>query len=273
MLSSLFYQNHNSLPLVLSKILNKAEHQIEQIPEGPTKLTELKDLFPDKPASMLHQCLCATEGEISKAVELVQTLQDIYAREGTPLAHDLLLSSGNRPKNSALVLPTVPNKLAATKGDGTGNLSPGMAFERPPSAHECVSLALTIRSKRDDAYRSAARSWQAKHSLGNSGVAAYWAEHGRHLDRQAREWELRAARATVDERRRQARSLQTVDLHGLSVAQALTVTQECLTAWWTCKCSSSSGLSPNSRPLKLSFCESCYSTNLISSPYHNHGCW
>ena len=234
-LSSLFYQNNNSLPLALSKILDKFDPDTFTLPDGATKIAELKDLFPDEPVSLLQRCLCATAGETTKTVELVQTLREIYTKEGTPLAHDLLLgASRNRAKTPALVQSNFSEKSSAATIQGKSKMQTGVAFERPPSAQDCVSLALTLRSKRDDAYRSAARTWQAKHSLGNSGVAAYWAEHGRHLEKQARDWELRAARATVDERRRLARSLQTVDLHGLTVAQALTVTQECLNTWWNC---------------------------------------
>jgi hypothetical protein len=68
--------------------------------------------------------------------------------------------------------------------------------------------------------------------LGNSGVAAYWADHARQLDREARQWELKAARETVEERRKVARSAQSIDLHGLTANQALTVTNESLNAWW-----------------------------------------
>ena len=236
-LSSLFYQNSNSLPLAISKILDNAEETFESLEDGEAKVAEMKVLFPEKPLTTFRRCLCATSGDVNKAVELVRTIEDVYAREGTPLAHGLLLgvSAADRAKNSAL------HKAAPIPGIGLNGTSalpkrlPGGGFERPPSSQDCFILANTIRLKRDDAYRSAARTWQAKNQVGSSGVAAYWADHGRQLDKQAREWELRAARATVDERRKQARSLQSVDLHGLTVQQALTVTSECLTAWWACK--------------------------------------
>jgi len=233
-LSSLFYQNSNSMPLAISKILDNAEETFDSIEDGEAKVAEMKSLFPDSPASAFRRCLCATSGDVNKAVELVRTLEEVYAREGTPLAHGLLLgvTAADKAKNSAL------HKAPPIPGGGPNatfalpKRLPGGGFERPPSSQDCLILANTIRVKRDDAYRSAARTWQAKNQLGNSGVAAYWADHGRQLEKQAREWELRAARATVDERRRQARSLQSVDLHGLTVQQALTVTSECLTAWW-----------------------------------------
>lgn len=234
-LSSLFYQNSNSLPLAISKILDNAEETFDSIEDGEAKVAELKTLFPDKPNSTFRRCLCATSGDVNKAIELVRTIEDVYAREGTPLAHGLLLgvTAADKAKNNALhksngagpvLTPVLPKRL------------PNGAFERPPSSQDCLILANTLRVKRDDAYRSAARTWQTKNQVGSSGVAAYWADHGRQLDKQAREWELRAARATVDERRKQARSLQSVDLHGLTVQQALTVTSECLTAWWACEC-------------------------------------
>ena len=248
-LSSLFYSNNNSLPLALSKIMDTAEPLYSSIADGPQKLAELRDLFPEKSENTLLRCLCATGGDdLGRAVELVKALEDLYAREGTPLAHGLLLNariSDPRSSKSALTQP-LPRAPVPVPGSAVNGLVAGgqRAGERPPSVSDCVLLATTLRAKRDDAYRSAARTWRSKHALGNSGVAAYWAEHGRELDRQAREWELRAARATVEDRRRVARSVHSVDLHGLTVQQALTVTQECLTAWWTGACRPNPSVSP-----------------------------
>lgn len=225
-ISSLFYQNGNSLPIAISKLLDKAESNLSTMEDASAKLENLKDLFPDRSPSTLTRCLCATSGDMTKAVELVQTLQEIYAREGTPLAHEMLLSAPNRSVASAAVV----HKASATPTPRQKTPSP--AVDRPPTAYECASLAWMLRNKRDDAYRSAARTWQSRNALGSSGAAGYWADHGRQLDRQAREWELRAARSMVEDRRKQARSMASIDLHGLTVSQALTITQESLVHWW-----------------------------------------
>ena len=256
------------MPLAISKILDNAEETFDSIEDGEAKVAEMKSLFPDSPASAFRRCLCATSGDVNKAVELVRTLEEVYAREGTPLAHGLLLgvTAADKAKNSAL------HKAPPIPGGGPNatfalpKRLPGGGFERPPSSQDCLILANTIRVKRDDAYRSAARTWQAKNQLGNSGVAAYWADHGRQLEKQAREWELRAARATVDERRRQARSLQSVDLHGLTVQQALTVTSECLTAWWACEYILNS---PNS----VALADTSFSAERTSKSQYRHRSW
>lgn len=230
-LSSLFYSNNNSLPLAVSKILDQAEAYHEAIPEEEQKLVRIRELFPNSPLEPLRRCLYATEGDIPKTVELYKVLEDIHARDGTPLAHGLLLQAKPyRQKPTALAAAPAAQHLAQQMTS-----SPVLhrtRSDRPPTAQECLLIANTIRSRRDDAYRSAARTWRGKSALGNSGVAAYWADHARQLDREARQWELKAARETVEERRKIARSAQAIDLHGLTASQALTVTNETLNSWW-----------------------------------------
>lgn len=156
-------------------------------------------------------------------------------RDGTPLAHGLLLQAKPRStKPTALAAAPIAQQLAQQSAAASPVLHRTRS-DRPPTAQECLLIANAIRSRRDDAYRSAARTWRGKAALGNSGVAAYWADHARQLDREARQWELKAARETVEERRKAARSAQSIDLHGLTASQALTVTNESLNSWWHSK--------------------------------------
>jgi hypothetical protein len=216
-------------------VLDQAENYHEEVPDEDVKLVNLKELFPGSPVEALRRCLYATEGDIPKTVELFKVVEDIHAREGTPLAHGLLLQSNyGKPRATVLAVGPEAQRLAASMPSSPALLK--TRGERPPTPQECLMIANTIRSKRDDAYRSAARTWRGKHAVGNSGVAAYWADHARQLDREARQWELRAARETVEERRKQARSTQSIDLHGLTASQALTVTNESLNAWWHSEC-------------------------------------
>lgn len=233
-ISSLFYSNNNSLPLAVSKVLDQAEVYHDTIPEEDEKLVRIRELFPNSPFEQLRRCLYATEGDIPKTVELFKVLEDIHAREGTPLAHGLLLQAKpNKPRQTALAAAPATQRLAQSMASSP--VLQRTKSDRPPTAQECLLIANTVRNQRDDAYRSAARTWRNKHALGNSGVAAYWADHARQLDREARLWELRAARGTVEERQKAARSAQSIDLHGLTASQALTVTNESLTNWWHSK--------------------------------------
>lgn len=233
-ISSLFYSNNNSLPLAVSKVLDQAEVYHDTIPEEDEKLGRIRELFPNSPFEQLRRCLYATEGDIPKTVELFKVLEDIHAREGTPLAHGLLLQAKpNKPRQTALAAAPAAQRLAQSMASSP--VLQRTKSDRPPTAQECLLIANTVRNQRDDAYRSAARTWRNKHALGNSGVAAYWADHARQLDREARLWELRAARGTVEERQKAARSAQSIDLHGLTASQALTVTNESLTNWWHSK--------------------------------------
>ena len=119
---------------------------------------------------------------------------------------------------------------------------------------DCRAVADEYRQRRTAAIRQAAAAWRstgggagaqglAKSAQG--GVAWYYADEARRLDAKARAWDLRAAQALVDERRVAKIGLlrsstghdgpgkgDEIDLHGLTVHEALSVTRRCVNQWY-----------------------------------------
>lgn len=108
----------------------------------------------------------------------------------------------------------------------------------PPSSDashaDCIAIATEYREKRDEAYRQAARHF-ALADRPTRAAASYWADLARDYEGKARAWELRAARALVKRRQAAVEGREvttTVDLHNLTVSQALTVSKESVNSWW-----------------------------------------
>lgn len=124
-------------------------------------------------------------------------------------------------------------------------------------AHEYSVIAQEYRQRRQDYLSKAASSYRSTHNTAISrgpmrGAAAWvYAEEARRLDAKARAFALQAAQATVRYRTlvnrsstsslpRGAASSQStndqgdvIDLHGVTVHQALSITRQSLNTWWS----------------------------------------
>ncbi|WFD01977.1 hypothetical protein MOBT1_000660 [Malassezia obtusa] len=147
------------------------------------------------------------------------------AQAAPPPAGASLATEALRQGHSAVVLPASAQRVelsAAVEPDLGGNYS----------TEECHRRAEELREKRNAALRQAAASARryrgASASLG--GAASVYAEEARKYDAAARRWQMRAASALVEQRQTDYTGsydsdLERIDLHGLTVHEALTVVQ------------------------------------------------
>ena len=98
------------------------------------------------------------------------------------------------------------------------------------SSSECRQRAEDYREQRNAVLRQAA-SAARQHRQGKGGAASVYAEQARHFNTLAQQWQMRAASALVEQRRTESTGSETLDLHGLTVPEALSVVQRCLTRW------------------------------------------
>ncbi|WFC97852.1 hypothetical protein MYAM1_000573 [Malassezia yamatoensis] len=130
---------------------------------------------------------------------------------------------------AAVVLPMSAQRVELDTNMGT-------SLEGTYSNEECLQRADELREKRNAALRQAASSARryrgANATLG--GAASVYAEEARKYDAAARRWQMRAASALVEQRQTDAMAgghasdMERVDLHGLTVHEALTVVQQVL---------------------------------------------
>lgn len=106
------------------------------------------------------------------------------------------------------------------------------------SSEECRERAAECRARRNEALQQAARSAQQSRTSRMGGAAMVYAEEARKYDMEARRWQLRASCALVDQRRLDAQSsghysgaVDRIDLHGLTVHEALTVVARNVARW------------------------------------------
>ncbi|EST09722.1 Smr protein/MutS2 C-terminal [Kalmanozyma brasiliensis GHG001] len=119
-------------------------------------------------------------------------------------------------------------------------------------------VAEEYRLRRDEALRKAASAWKSQRGGvrsggkggdgGRGGIAWHYADEARRLDAKSRAWSLRASQALVEDRRRAAVGVvrpgtqptashnvasNTIDLHGVTVHEALSIVREQVTKWYS----------------------------------------
>ncbi|GAA5998618.1 uncharacterized protein JCM10292_002827 [Rhodotorula paludigena] len=253
-ITSTYHAQTSSLARTVAVLLSQLAHDrpFESLPAHAELKSQLRLLVPVQKASddELETLLSATEGDLSDALDLHAFISDLERTStgGKALTLSQLVARvPNDPSGSAL------HRAAAHPPDGGFTVVSSSSVRRSPSLsraqlpssdasargapHErytlaqCHALAADYLARRNDAFRTAARSFQ-RGGVGERGAAGYWAEKGREYDRERRKWDDRAARVAVGERRAK-HDPNTVDLHGLTLAQALSIVDEAVNSWWT----------------------------------------
>jgi hypothetical protein len=217
--TSTYYQQSSSLPQTISILLTQLATERDfatQIPNALELCAQLRLIVPPTRASDddLEVLLSATEGDLSDALDLHHFVREVEASMGTNLTLSSLVAresstdaaAGGGEKGGFTLVPSAAARRRATTANNNINnhllasASASTTATDRYSYEDCASLALEYLVKRNEAFRTAARSFQ-RGGRGERGAAGYWAEKGREYDRERRKWEERAARATVGERR------------------------------------------------------------------------
>lgn len=247
------------------------ERPYEDIRAGEEYMLQLAGLLDHRRSEdEMRRLLSATQGDVSDALALSRKLQDIEREHGSLLANGYFgLGAEDTSRRVALVSdrstlrPIVPTQVARPTHEGwrkvqsrkrLGEVDADPSGVQQPvrlprrdemeanddaglatrySSAECMALAQDYLERRNERYLMAAKHWQRGRggTSGEQGAAWHYSEEGRELDRRRRLWEERAAFALVNERKVKASAVNSIDLHHLTVQQALRVTKESCNAW------------------------------------------
>ena len=237
----------------------------------------LKGLFPFTSEQLLSNAIVVTsdkgetdaQAHLDRSVDLVYALDEIKARYGQGKASEVRQASATlvateNSKETAKVLGSRSHsldqdKLAALMARRDASLPDSMKGEgslpslndhsTDLSAYECQARSEEYRQRRDEAFAKASSAWTTSKSVsgmrgqGGRGVAYYYANLGKEFDKLSRDWDLKAARVSVLDRRQQGSvygalgrggrdSANTIDLHGCTVHQGLSITREAINDWY-----------------------------------------
>lgn len=214
-ISSLYYKNSASLPLTLAVLLKELSHErpFDSLPFSTELSSQFRLVLPRATSEdEIKVLLSATNGDLSDAIDLKRFIADLEEQQGKVLAYNEMVApfdpaaclestgpghSRNSSAGSVEFTPVLPGTRSTTGGTLP---SASATQNKPYSSDDCYTLSEEYLEKRNNAFRTAARSFQ-RGGVGERGAAGYWAEVGRDYERERRKWEERAAKAVVAERR------------------------------------------------------------------------
>ncbi|KAF9912961.1 hypothetical protein EC991_007575 [Linnemannia zychae] len=248
-----------------------AEGRRQRQTQFDINMAQLMEMFPDHSAAGLKKMLVYNAGNVQDAMNAVLAADfaraDLNHRPTAskraniiPFQADIRYANKNvvpNPTNSGNRLKSLPS---------TSNPFPGGHRPFPNTIVEnanadlynddddpvwCRQRAHEILDQRNELFRKAAKAYQATKGkgAGMGGIAAYYADEGKKLDAQGKQWHMRAARAVVQQHRLDNNDPNLVDLHGLTVSEAQTVVREAVTQWFSRATMQASRIA--SKPLKI----------------------
>ncbi|CCG81182.1 FAD binding domain protein [Taphrina deformans PYCC 5710] len=215
---SAYHAHHSSLPAALNAlIVDSRWEDTHTHPDHEDNYARLLRSYPSLGAGRVRNILSATGEELSTANEVANVLSTYRPSVGA------VTSSLSRTKISSPPAPAHPS--SAAQDPAVGVSAAGM------TASQCREMAAECASRRDAAFRQAAAAHQKSKGDGlHGGTAMYYADVGRDHDARMRAWNMKAAQLSSVARSGHADDL---DLHGLSVHEALVVVRDGLAQWYS----------------------------------------
>jgi len=154
--------------------------------------------------------------------------------------------SAGQVNNTSLPIAT---QLMHSRGTSSSSSTPSSSSisnmsiaQRDAALDHFRSLATEYQNRRNRCLLQASSAWRS--SPNNRGAAFYYADEARRLEAKSRAWNLKAAELLVEQRKRpdysggrhsdhSSRNGVVLDLHGVTVREALSIVGDELNAWWS----------------------------------------
>ncbi|KAF9351844.1 hypothetical protein BGX34_000325 [Mortierella sp. NVP85] len=217
--------------------------------EFDTNLAQLVEIFPSHSAVGLKKMLVYSGGNVQDAMNavLAADFARTEQRERPPASSSTSAQSKRRvmvPLQADLRYGNQHKSLPSTNNPSPGGTRPfpntlldksnAELYSNDDDSAWCRERAQELREQRNELFRKAAQMHRQSKGkgAGMGGISAYYADEGRKLDAQMKQWNMRAARAVIHHHRLGNNDPNLVDLHGLTIAEAHTVVQEAVTEWY-----------------------------------------
>ncbi|CAG8549677.1 3086_t:CDS:2 [Paraglomus occultum] len=217
-------------------------------------LAELSTRFYDYDVNLLQKILVIAGGELETAIDLMRFIIEEDTKNGQRTWSQVVGSSTSPNKFSNSYhretgeYSAVGNcKLSVGEGSWRQNASSSKVISASPAYDRDKSRSSQYKNKRDEAFRLANSIYQKTRNRKRNEAHGYYSEQGRAHDAEMKLWILRAARAQVRQKSKARGDPNFVDLHGLTVLEALAVVKDELKRWSSTPMQSGS----NKKPLQI----------------------
>ncbi|KAI8804744.1 hypothetical protein BJ742DRAFT_823096 [Cladochytrium replicatum] len=191
----------------------------ESARENDPVIVELRRLFPDAYHEDVYHAAVDGEWNTEKAASVLLDLMEKrkanskYVVMGTTIVSGTNYSWSEPPRGAP-----VKSRIR----------SEGRKPQHDPQY--CREMAAMVHEKRRDLFIKAANAF-SKGNLTGKGAASYFAQEAQKLASEVQEWNRLAAQGIIEEHRKRVRDPNVIDVHHLTVAEALEYVLEELQQW------------------------------------------
>ncbi|ODQ53960.1 hypothetical protein SAICODRAFT_6741 [Saitoella complicata NRRL Y-17804] len=221
--TSAYHAASSSLPAALRTLLSLPRDEASEICAREDYIQNLVTLERSHGMVTTETCtniLVAAHGDMETATSIANILQrSATAPRGSSTTSSATVSGTSTPRKTPAT--------TQTKSYAAASLIDEDDIRNPAQVR---ALAQEYAAKRDAAYRQAALAFKrgkSDHLLG--GATSYYSDLGRSYDAKFRKWQQLAATSHVASNS----TANRIDLHGVSVQEALVITKEAVTQWWS----------------------------------------
>ncbi|KAH8928950.1 hypothetical protein BT69DRAFT_386724 [Atractiella rhizophila] len=224
------YHTYPSLPLALDALLSSFKPPASLEFERSLKI--FAEMFPSEERQQLRVFLGATEGDVDRAMDLMQLVKMVGdVGEGIKAQKVVGNKFNLAPPKSSSSTSTSTSRTTYTPTRPRTTVT--VVRSSDYSSTYCFKRVQELEEQRNGFYRSAANFFRTAPATSKPGVAVY-TDRGKEADKEMRVWQMRGSKALVRERMRD-RGTGDVDLHGLTAVNAVAVVKEFTDDWWTNK--------------------------------------
>ncbi|CAG8724459.1 3065_t:CDS:2, partial [Acaulospora morrowiae] len=259
----------SSVPPEKKTYTNVSRNYKPNLSDQRDSIIRLYDIFPDRSVQSLEKALETANGVEERAIEIllgVNTISEDRACSNNNSSRSKFFSDGLgfkieteqykaiRQKKSNTPIRS-PNTFILTHASSSTRFThnQNLSDDEASSDYEpkyCRQMANEYMEKRNDAFRKAVKAWKNSRNsrYGDGGIASHYSADGHKYDQEMKKWNSRAVKSMLKQRSRIDEYL--LDLHGLTVNEAITVVKERLSRLHNSKGTTKSG-GMFFRPLKI----------------------
>ncbi|WAQ89422.1 hypothetical protein PtA15_11A110 [Puccinia triticina] len=254
-INSIYHRKSCNIVLTLDELLNQSESQkrldgskdLEWPARLQLQLDFLRTTLLSEDDQVLTRLLIVTDLNPTNALDLWIFLDDLHARYGNLPFNQFIsnptIQTTTFSSSTTNLQPPHNQSISSSASASAGPFTKIARPNRPQPSTEDLEHSLKVLCARREYMQQRARS--SRQLIANSSVvsrnkqaiqntiAFIAAEDARKLTSVIHDWDLQLARRTVKGRQQLKNDSLSIDLHGLTKNQALTITAEHLQTWWT----------------------------------------
>ncbi|CAG8469451.1 16382_t:CDS:2 [Acaulospora colombiana] len=199
-------------------------------------IKRLSEIFPQHDVQLLEEILENVNGVVERAINILLEVENTEICSNVETSESRISQKKKNRNNSTKSQSIMRSSfiISSSRFSRDEKFSDEEEYSDYDPDH-CRKMVNDLTEKRNDAFKQALKSWRNSRNSrnGEGAIASHYSRMGHDYDEEIKKWKMRAARSVVQQRSKAGGDDYLLDLHGLTVNEALTVVRERLRKWYS----------------------------------------